>query len=119
MLGWGGFEVCGALVSELRPWWCEVLGAPLPVMSRARGAAPPRARGQVAAAELVWRQNLRMLGPAPLSRHSERAADRPRRRKWSKRRLNLVSPKIGSIMVWGLAESSPPAAGANTRRMNA
>jgi hypothetical protein len=58
---------------------------------------------QAAAGALVCRQSLRRLWAALMRRHSDLAADLPRRKKRSMRRLNLVSAKIGSIIVWRLA----------------
>src|SRR5215208_7244896 len=61
------------------------------------------AAGQAAVRAVVCRQSLSRLWAALVRRHSDRAADLPRRRKRSMRRLNLVSAKIGSIIVWRLA----------------
>jgi hypothetical protein len=63
-----------------------------------RGAA-----GQAAAGAVVCRQSLSRLCAALVMRHSDLAADLPRRRKRSMPRLNLVSAKTGSIIVWRLA----------------
>jgi len=58
---------------------------------------------QAVAGAVVCRQSLRRLWAAVARRHSDRAADLPRRKKRSMRRLNLVSAKTGSIIVWRLA----------------
>src|SRR6188472_1242539 len=84
------------------------------LLRRGAGAVP-----QAVAGVRLCRQSLRRLCAAFVSRHSDRAADLPRRKKRSMRRLNLVSAKIGSIIVWRLAYSSPPASVARTLRMNA
>ncbi len=63
-----------------------------------------RARlSQVGMGAVVCRQSFRRLCVAAIRRHSERAADLPRRWKRSQRRLNFVSAKTGSIMPWRLA----------------
>ena len=69
---------------------------------RVESCAAAAAR-QAAAGAVVCRQSLRRLWAALVRRHSERAADLPRRKKRSMRRLNLVSAKIGSIIAWRLA----------------
>ena len=66
------------------------------------GGKAPTAR-QAAAGAVVWRQSLRRLCAALVSRHSDRAAARPRRKKRSTPRLNLMSANTGSIMPWRLA----------------
>jgi hypothetical protein len=47
------------------------------------------------AGAVVCCQSLRRLWVAVISRHSLRTAERPRLRKRSQRRLNLVWPKTG------------------------
>ena len=66
----------------------------------AAGLGPPFQAGIGA---VVCRQSFSRLCVAVISRHSDRAADLPRRWKRSQRRLNLVSAKTGSIMPWRLA----------------
>jgi hypothetical protein len=58
---------------------------------------------QAAAGAVVWRQSLRRLCAVLVSRHSDRAAARLRRKKRSTPRLNLVSANTGSIIPWRLA----------------
>ena len=68
------------------------------------GCDAPRApHAPAAAVASWWRWSLSKLCVAVISRHSERAAERPRRWKRSQRRLNFVSAKIGSIMPLRLA----------------
>ena len=83
-------------------------GRPGTLLRKARASAAAiadRTRGgvgQAAAGALVCCQSLSGLCAALVSRHCDRAADRPRRKKRSMGRLNLVSAKIGSIIVWRL-----------------
>src|SRR5919199_260984 len=79
--------------------------------------------GAGAAAEAAWgavvaRQTFSRLWVAVISRHSEWQAALPRRWKRSILRLNLVSPKTGSIIAVRFRESSAPVGVASTRRMN-
>ncbi len=78
--------------------------------SRTRPASGP----QATAGAVLWRQSLRRLRAAFVSRQSDRAAVRPRRRNRSMRRLNLALGKAGSITPERFADSSsssvtPPA----------
>jgi hypothetical protein len=57
------------------------------------------------------------LWVAVISRHSERAADLPRRWKRSIRRLNLVFANTGSIIALRFRYSLPPRSVSSTRRM--
>src|SRR4051794_41832512 len=68
---------------------------------------------------MVCRQSLSRLPVAVISRHSERAAALPRRKKRSARRLNFVSAEIGSVMRGGWGERPPPAEVPSTLRLNA
>jgi hypothetical protein len=73
-------------------------GVSAEVVRGGRRAAPQAGIGAV-----VWRQSFSRLCVAAIRRHSDLAADLPRRWKRSQRRLNLVSAKTGSIMPWRLA----------------
>ena len=55
----------------------------------------------IGAVVCLW--SLSRLWVAVISRHSERQADLPRRKKRSQRRLNFVWAKTGSIIVWRCA----------------
>ncbi len=57
-------------------------------------------RPQVAVRAVWWRWSFIRLWVVVMSRHSERAADRPRRWKRSARRLCLMCAKTGSIIHW-------------------
>jgi hypothetical protein len=63
------------------------------------GGGGPGIPFQAAAAAIWWLWSLRRLWVAVISRHSERAADLPRRWKRSIRRLNFVCPNTGSIIA--------------------
>ncbi len=70
-------------------------------MQQSRGVlALPEAQGieVVSARRCLW--SLRRLWVAVISRHSDLAADLPLRNNRSVRRLNLMSPKTGSIIAW-------------------
>ena len=64
------------------------------------GRGPPFQAGTGSA---VCRQSFSKLCVAVISRHSDRAADLPRRWKRSHRLLYFVSANTGSIMPWRLA----------------
>jgi hypothetical protein len=64
------------------------------------GGGPAASACQAAAGAMLCRQSFRRFPVAVMRRHSDRAAARPRRKKRSARRLNLVSAKTGSIICW-------------------
>ncbi len=66
---------------------------------RCEGLVVPFAPQAVVAGAIICRWSFRRLWVAVISRHSERAADLPRRKKRSIRRLNFVSAKTGSIIA--------------------
>src|ERR1039458_6920182 len=55
---------------------------------------------QAPAVAIWWLWSFSKLWVAVISRHSERAADRPRRWKRSMRRLDFVCPNTGSVIAW-------------------
>jgi hypothetical protein len=65
---------------------------------RPDGAFPEPFQAPAVASWWLW--SFSRLWVAVISRHSERAADRPRRWKRSMRRLNFVCPNTGSIIAW-------------------
>ena len=89
-------ESRGGRVSRKRLWWGLRRGSCPGVVSLATA-------DQAVASAVVCRQSLSMLWAAVARRHSDRAADLPRRKKRSMRRLNFVSANTGSIIVWRLA----------------
>jgi hypothetical protein len=86
------------------PWWLLRKGprrAAWRSSTRRAGKSVGRwTAGQAVAAAVLWRQSLRMLWVAASSRHSDLAAERPRRWKLSAPRLCLIWPKTGSIVAW-------------------
>jgi hypothetical protein len=67
---------------------------------------------------LCW-WSLRRLWVAVANRHCVSAVPRPLRKKRSIRRLNLICPKIGSIVWWRFSYSSRPVSVASAVRINA
>ncbi len=96
--GGSGFRFSSRLLQK----GCARLGGARAGASAGAGIddpAGPAGAGQAASGVVVWRQSLRRLPVAVISRHSERQADLPRRWKRSMRRLNFVSAKMGSIIA--------------------
>ena len=78
----------------------EPVGVDAEGRRREARAAPGLCQAVAGAFWLRW--SLSRLWVALISRHSDLQADLPRRKKRSRRRLNLVLAKTGSIVTWRL-----------------